>query len=351
MRNERERLSGDDEIDLFELVQGVWRQKLWVAVVAIPVLAIGLAYALLSTPVYEAKLYVQPPPQNDISQLNYGRGGNSGLGVVTVKEVYDVYVRSLQSESVRNKFFRTIYLPTLDEDARKQSRDGLYGEFSNLLNISPVSKDASGRYVITAHVADPQQAASWVTSYAEMAAEAAKREVLQSSKSEMLVKADNLEQEILGAKASARKEREDRIAQLKEALTVAKTIGLERPPLISGNLSTEVSAGMDRSLTYMRGSRALESEISNLEARASDEPFIQGLREREEAARFYRNLKLDPAIIAVYQQDGIVDQPDKPIKPRKTLIVIISAIIGLTLGTSVAIGREMWLRRPRARSA
>lgn len=46
MRSEPERVSGDGEIDLVELVQGVWRQKVWVPLVAVPVIATGLAYVL-----------------------------------------------------------------------------------------------------------------------------------------------------------------------------------------------------------------------------------------------------------------------------------------------------------------
>lgn len=347
MRNVHERLNNEDEIDLVELVQGVWRHKIWVLIVAAPITVMGVLYAQLATPVYEAKLYVQPPPQNDISQLNYGRGGSTGLGVLAVRDVYDIYLRSLQSEAVRNKFFRSVYLPTLSEEERKQSRDGLYGEFNTVMKVGLVSKDTPNRYVITAHAADPQQAAAWVNTFAEMSADAAKHEVLESSRSEMLVKADNLEQEIIGAKSSTGKEREDRVAQLKEALVIAKSIGLEKPPLISGTLSTEVSAGMDGSLTYMRGSKALESEIANLETRESDDPFVRGLREKEEAVRFYRNVKLNPALISVYKQDGVVDLPDKPIKPRKAIIMVFTAVIGVGLGLAVAIAREVWCRRVR----
>ncbi|QYX47685.1 LPS O-antigen chain length determinant protein WzzB [Pseudomonas tussilaginis] len=348
MRNEPERRSGDDEIDLFELIEGVWRQKVWVLLVAAPIMAIGIAYAVLATPVYEAKLFVQPPSQNDIAQLNYGRGAETGLGTLAVKDVYDVYTKALLSEAVRNKFFRTVYLPTLNDEDRSGSRDALYSEFSKMLNVAQAAKDTPTRYVITANVESPQQAASWVTAYAEMAAERAKQEVLKSNRSEMLVKADNIEQQIAGSKASARKEREDLIAQLKEALVVAKSIGLEKPPLISGTLSIEVSAGMDGSLTYMRGSKALEAEIANLESRYSDDPFITGLRKKQELLTFYRNLKVDPSIIAVYQQDGVVEQPDKPIKPKKLIIVVLSAVAGLALGLVAALGRDVWVRRKRA---
>lgn len=340
MRNEPERRS-DDEIDLIELVQGVWRQRIWVAAIALPVIILGVAYAKLASPVYEAKLYVQPPSQNDIAQLNYGRGGDSGLSMLSIKDVYEVYLRSLQSEAVRNNFFRTVYLPTLSKEERAGSRDALYSQFNSLMRVGVAAKDSPSRFVITANVEDPQQAALWVATYAEMAAEQAKREVLRGNQSEALVKADNLQQELGSAQVTARKQREDEIIQLKEALRVARSIGLEKPPIISG----EVSAGMDGTLTYMRGSNALEAEIANLESRASDDPFIAGLRSKQEKLAFYRNLKIEPSVISVYQQDGVVDQPDKPIKPRKVLIVLLSAVIGVGLGLVVALGRDAWLRR------
>src|SRR5690606_16429924 len=117
MRNEPERLSSTgDEIDLFGLIEGLWKQKVLIIVTTVVVTAIAVAYALLAKPVYEAKVFVQPPTQNDISPLNYGRGGNTGLSMLTVKDVYDIYLRNLQSESLRREFFRNVYLPSLPEE-------------------------------------------------------------------------------------------------------------------------------------------------------------------------------------------------------------------------------------------
>jgi chain length determinant protein (polysaccharide antigen chain regulator) len=265
--------------------------------------------------------------------------------VFTIKDVYEVYLRSLQSEAVRNNFFRTVYLPTLSEDERSGSRDALYNKFNDLLKVGVAAKESPSRFVIAASVENPQEAALWVATYAEMAASQAKREVLRGNKSEALVVADNLQQRIDGAVATARKQREDEIVRLKEALRVARSIGLKKPPIISGELSKEVSAGMGGALIYMRGSDALEAEIANLESRASDDPFVQGLRHQQEKQIFYRNLDIEPSVIAVYQQDGVVDQPDKPIKPRKTLIVLLSVFIGVGLGLVVALGRDLWVRR------
>ena len=348
MLNEPQHPRRDDEIELADLVQGIWRQKVWVGLIAAPIAAAGVAYALMATPVYEAKLFVEPPTQNDIGQLNFGRGGASGLSPFTVKEVYETHLQALQSEAVRNKFFREVYLPSLSEERRRGSRDALYGDYNKALTVAPAGKGSSTRYAVTAAVSDPQQATKWVVAYNEIAAEGAKLEVLQSNRSDMSIKADNLQNQINSAKNSARKEREDRIAQLKEAVAVAKSVGLEKPPLISEPLSAQVSSAMGGSLTYMRGSKALEAEISTLEARSSDEPFIKDLREKQEEVAFYRDLKLDSSVIHVFEQDGAVELPDQPIKPKKSLIVLLSLVLGLSAGCLTAVVRDLWWRKGSA---
>lgn len=347
MRNERERLSGDDEIDLLELVQGVWRQKFWGGIVAAAVIGLAMIYVVLASPVYEAKLYIRPPAQNDVAQLNFGRGEGTGLQPLSAKDVYSVYLRALQSEAVREKFFRGAFLSTLSEEDRKGSRDALFAQFNSMLTVAQVARDMPDRFVITADVEDPQLAANWVSNYAEMAADRAKDELLSGTRSDISIMADNLEQQIRASRASAANQRADQIAKLNEALRVAKSIGLEKPPIISNTLSSEVSAGMDGSLIYMRGSRALEAEIDNLESRTSDDPYIPGLREKQEKLNFMRNLKIDPSLVAMYQQDGAVSQPDKPIKPRKAIIMAFAVLAGLAIGAFVALVRDQWLKRRR----
>lgn len=345
MRIERERLSGGDEIDLIELVQGVWRQRLWMALVALPVIGLGLVYVFLASSVYEAKLYIRAPTQNQIAQLNFGRGEGTGLAPLSAKDVFSVYLRSLQSEAVRDNFFRSVFLPTLTQKERDGSRDALFTRFNGMLSVTQASRDVPDRYVITANLEDPRLAATWVASYAELAAGRAKDELLGGTRSDISIMGDNLEQQIRASRASAENQRADQIAQLGEALRIAKSIGLEKPPIISNTLSSEVSAGMGGALTYMRGAKALEAEIANLESRPSNDPYIPGLRENQERLNFLRNLKIDPSLVAMYQQDGAVSQPDRPVKPRRGLIMVLAVLAGVALGISVAIGRDLWLRR------
>lgn len=349
MRNEPER-RGDDEIDLFELLGGLWKQKLLIILTAAIVTGGAVAYALLATPIYEAKVVVQPPSQSNISQLNYGRGGDSGLAMLSVKDVYDVYLRNLQSESLKREFFRKVYLPSLPEEQRKGSQDDLYGRMNGVLAVAVTSKDTPNRYYVMANLPVAEQAAKWVVQYVQMAGEHAKREVTRDIRGDAMIKANNLEQQIKAARESTRKQREDQIIQLTEALRVADSIGLEKPPIISNSLASEVSAGMDGSLTYMRGSKALRAEIENLRNRTSDDPFIPKLRQREEAVAFYRSLEIEPDVIEVYRQDGAIELPDKPVKPRKMIIVVMGAFAGVALGVLIGLMRHVWISRLRRTS-
>lgn len=340
MRSERELLNGGDEIDLLELLMGVWRQKLLVIGTAVIVTGIAAVYAVKATPIYEAKVFVQQPSQNDIAQLNFGRGGSTGLAMLSIKDVYDIYLRNLQSESLRREFFRSFYLPSLPQDERDGSQDALYSRFKEVLSLGIESRDNPNRYFVKVNMPNPQTAADWAARYVEMAGVQSAIDVTKDVKADATIKANNIEHQISAARESARKQREDEISRLSEALLVAKSIGLEKPPIISNDLSAQVSAGMGGVLTYMRGTKALQAEISNLKARASDDPYVPNLRQQQEALTFYRTLQIDSGVVQVYRQDGAIESPDKPIKPKKAIIVGAGLLVGIALGVLLALIRD-----------
>lgn len=330
MRNDREYGSSPDDADLVELIEGLWQRKLLVFGVALLVTLVATAYALLATPIYQARVIVEPPTQNDIASLNYGRGGEGGLSLLATKDVYEVYLRTLTSESLRREFFRKIYLPAQDGVLAEEHQDELYAEYISALQVALTSKGGTA-YTIAASVPSPQQAAEWVSIYAGMAGDWAKQEVLKDAASDVVVRAESLERQIRIAQDSARKQREDQIAVLREALAVAESIGLERPMVFPGGSSAE----MHGALTYMRGSKALMAEIEALERRESDDPFIASLRSQQAALAYYRSQKVDPSTVAVYRQDGSVELLDKPISPKKALIIAAGMILGLFLGVGL----------------
>lgn len=333
MRSESKRLSGE-EIDVYELFAKLWEQKLLIALVALVVTVLAVLYAFLAAPLYEAKLFNEPPSRNDVAALNYGRGGGSGLSEFGPNDVYTVYLRHLHSESLRRDFFREYYLPLVSPGNAEGSIDRLYREFNQVLRVVPV-QGRDNRFYIICQLSDPLQAVDWVTRYVDMAVDRAKREILKGAHGEAQAKADSIEREIAAQRETVQMLRRDRIAQLTEALRVARSVNLNNPPIISNNLSSE----MEGSLMYMRGARALEAELTNLRERSSDDPFIANLRERQESLKFYRGLTVMPESFDVYWQDGVAESPDAPLKPRKAMIILFGLFGGIALGVAIALVR------------
>lgn len=333
MRSESKRLSGDG-IDVYELFARLWGQKLLIALVALVVTVLAATYAFLATPLYEAKLFNEPPSRNDVAALNYGRGGGSGLSEIGPNDVYNVYLRHLHSESLRRDFFRKYYLPLVSPGGVDGSIDRWYKEFYQVLRVVPV-QGRENRFYVICQLSDPVQAVEWVTRYVDMAVDRAKSDILKGAHGEAQAKADSIEREIAAQRETVQMLRNDRIAQLTEALRVARSVNLSNPPIISNNLSSE----MEGSLMYMRGAKALEAELTNLHERNSDDPFIANLRERQESLKFYRGLTVLPEAFDVYWQDGVAESPDAPLKPRKAMIIIFGLLGGMVLGIATALVR------------
>ncbi|MDO8768203.1 MAG: Wzz/FepE/Etk N-terminal domain-containing protein [Burkholderiaceae bacterium] len=338
----------DNSIDDFEFqrfVRAIVRQKF--VVIGFTVLGAVLAagYAFLATPVYEAKAFVAPPSQNDIENFNYGRMRESELTPYTVKDVYDIYTRRLQGESLHRNFFYKVYLPSLSPAERKSSQDALYNKFSQVLRVVPPLKETSDKYSVVVQTNNPEQAKDWVAAYIGQAGDLAKNEMIKNLAIESQVRARNLEQQIASARENSRKAREDSIVRLGEALRIAESIGLEKPPAITVNQSV-IAGGESGQLTYMRGSKALKAEIENLQARKSDDPFTDRLRELQDKYNFFSELKTDAASVSVYRQDGDVELPDNPIKPNRALILILGVISGLILGVAFVLLRRFFAATP-----
>ena len=329
-----------DEFGLFELFVALWDQKLLIFSVALVGTLAAATYAFLSKPVYEARVYLQPPTMNGIADFNYGRTVGTELTPFTIKDVYDVFTRNLQSESLRRAFYNQVYLPSLSPSERSGSQDLLYSEFLKLLTIGLPSKEQPDRYSVVVHGEDPANTVVWVKDFAARAGAAAEKEMISNITREAEVRARNLGQQITTLQEAESRVRQDSITRLREALAVAVAIGLDNPPIISDNLSAEVSAGMDGPLTYMRGSKALKAEIQNLETRKSDDPFIGQLRALQIKQSFYKDLQVSPSTVSVYRQDGPIEQPDRPIKPKKVLIILLGLFLGCVLGFMIALVRH-----------
>ncbi|WP_234358192.1 LPS O-antigen chain length determinant protein WzzB [Metapseudomonas resinovorans] len=334
----------NDEIDLVELLHGLWGQRWLIALVTILVTTCAAGYAFLSKPVYESRTYFLQPSLSSIAGLNLGRR-ESGLELFTEHGVYAVFTRNLQAEESIRRFFKMVYLPSLNEEDRQGSQDRLYERFRKAFSIRAQDKVQPDRYSLVVESHDPALAVEWARRYIDEVSKQSRDEVLGNARREIEVIGSGLQQQIKSLRIAAKTRREDRITQLKEALKVAEAIGLENPPVISGQDAEQISAFMAGGLTYMRGAKALRAELKGLEGRTSDDPFIPELRNLEEAYDRFTSMQADPAKVTVFRQDGEIEIPDDPIKPKRALILVLGAVLGGMIGIFIALIRLMLKKR------
>ncbi|VVN16094.1 Chain length determinant protein [Pseudomonas fluorescens] len=322
----------------------LWQQRLLILGAMIAVMVVGAAFAFLSSPIYAAKVVVVPPTQNDIANYNYGRTAENHLAPFSVKDVYGVFMRNLQADSLRREFFNTVYLPALSEEERSKSIENLYEDYSKALTVSPAAKDNPDRYLVAAKDGSAEQAAMLIGKFIARASELAKNEMVKNISSEADVLARNLQQQIILFREVGQRERQDSVAKLQEALVVAEAIGLERPPIVTGDAAVKFAGSLDEQPLYMRGSIALRAEINNLDTRKSDDPFINKLRTLQTKSRFYTELESNIRNVQVFRMDGEIILPENPVYPKKTIIIVLAAVLGLIIGMVIAFLR-IFLRK------
>lgn len=331
-----------EELDPFGIARIIWSSKVSIILLTLLGFLCSAVFLFTMSPLYEARVFVLPPTQNGIADLNYGRTKEAELSPYTVKDVYDVFLRNLQAESLRRSFFSNHYLQSLSPSERKRGQDDLYSEFLESIKVVPTAQSSSESYSIVFRGDNPVQASEWAKLYVQQAEEAAKKEVITNVYREVEVRARDLKQQIVTLRDNSQKVREDLIVQLREALTIADSIGLKEPPILSGGLGGEVSANMTGQLTYMRGSRALRAEIETLRSRQSDDPFISELRLLQLKYSFFNSFEVFPESLSVYRQDGPIETPDTPVKTKTNLILAIGSLLGLMIGVIISLVRRIF---------
>lgn len=336
-----------DEIDLFELAQNLWRQKLLISLVTLAITALAAGYAFLSTPVYESKSSILPPRSADIAGYNLGRA-EAGLTEFTAAGVYSIFTRNLRSEGLRREFFEQVYLPVETGSQGAKAKDQLRESFNKKLSVTnPDVKNTPERFEVAVQSADSGRAAEWANVYSDLAAKKTQKDIADTVTTEISTRKKSILGHIAVLRESARKLREDRIARLSEALKVADKVGLQAPQVKASRTSSdgELEQFVDGNLMYMRGAKAIRAELDVLQNRKNDDPFIVGLRELENQLDFLAKVSVSPDGVAVFTLDSAAEVAETPVKPKKALILALGLVLGGMLGVFIALIRSMLAKR------
>ncbi|MFA7165386.1 MAG: Wzz/FepE/Etk N-terminal domain-containing protein [Desulfoplanes sp.] len=326
----------DDEIDLLELWRTLMRKK-WVVVgVTLACILAAVGYVFLVTPVYETEAYFLPPSVEDIEELNIKDVIGSAY---TPEFVYQMFLQNLRSRELRRRFFteQGMFSALADGDT-EAFEDRVFEEDFNeklVLEKGGEKRDANSPFYSLGFTwKDASRVTDWTNAFVAMVMEYTRDALINDVVTLKKNQIKYLEKTIASKKKAGQEQREDELARLMEALNIAKVLKITENKFSGSDV--QPASTYNIGVSYLRGTRTLSAQIKALQNRKSDDPFIAGLRGLQEKLDAITTTVIAPEHILVAKIDQPALVPDKPIKPKKVLIVALAAVGGLFLGIFVA---------------
>ena len=395
------------------MFHSIWRQKRLVVGCAALAGVLGVGYALPAPRVYEVSSVLRPAAINELDALN-----RSEVYKLPPADALAKVGAQLDSYEARLGFFKSHEQLFAAFQKPGQSLEQSFEDFNrnsvNLILPDPKKADSLGAYIRLElqYPADVDGVAilNGFVDYAigvereqvgadlkvivnnrlnelkgKIDAARANYETDKESKIATMLESDRLKRAQLQDELSAlrlqlKMERSDRLAELGEAIAIAKSLGIKTPttPSSMADASRGASGQVMRTEVnnqkiplYFLGTEALEAERDALQRRTSDDftnarvaeigkelqllevnrkvevlrkrgnedIFLQDVEPlRAEVARL-RNLNIDMSNLKLVTIDRRAQEPLAPIKPKKALVIVLSVVAGLVLGLLIALIR------------
>jgi len=155
--------------------------------------------------------------------------------------------------------------------------------------------------------------------------------------------------------------RKDEAVMVGEQAKIAETLGIKDPVTVPSSIapgqpvpapSTQVISGEQP--MYLQGSRALDEQIKLLNSRSDNDPFITQLRDLERQIYLLENDKDSERLTQLLDESPLSDPATAPIadysivgasaekvSPRMSLFVGGAVLLGLLLGSMIALLRQI----------
>lgn len=403
-------LYSSDEVDLVALLQNVWQQKKLILSVAAGAVLVAATYAFLATPEYQVSSVLRPAAINELDALNRSEIYKlpPGEALIKVGAALESYETRLGFFRANQQLFKNFERParTLEQSFEEFNRNSI-----NLILPDPKTADALSAYIkLEMNYPKGVDGVTILNSFVDYAIASERQQIaadmqvivknrldelsgkwtsvrsnydidkeakIASLREADTLKRTQLQDELKALRAQLKVMRQDRMAQLNEAINIAKSLGIRKPSTPSSMGDADSGAANSVMKTeinnqqlplYFMGVEALEAERLALSRRKSDDftevrigqiakelqllqtnRQIEVLNQREKEDLFLsgveplraeisrlRNLNLDMSRLKLVSIDRQALEPLSPVKPRKALILIAGLVIGLILGILAA---------------
>lgn len=421
VQNFSKKSNGADEFDLAGLIVSLLQQKKIIGLCVLLFGFLGALYAYFSPKEYQVSSVLRPVSINELDALN-----RSELYKLNPEDALLKLGGALGSYSIRRTYFeanqglfKSLIDPALTVDQNFDLIDKNFvqvivpdsnktSQFTPTIVLEmkyPLGVD--GAKILNGFLAFvlQQQKVQVTTGFesirknrlaelnAKIDAVRSNYEAAKVSRIATLEEADRLnraqlQDELAALRLQLKTKRKDRIAELNEAINIARSLGIKRPTTPSamsedgrvsgggGMVRTEVNN--QRVPPYFMGSDALEAErlsllqrqnddftdsrvaeiakelkmlevnrqIQQLHQRENEDNFLTGLEPlRAEIVRLH-NLNVDLQHLRIASVDREAMEPSGPIKPNKVFVIGVALLLGLIVGVITALVRGFFVLRP-----
>ena len=338
----------DDEIDLFELVETLWKEKVLIILFTVVTALAGAGYALMATPTYEAEVRLLPPSSKDVAELNklsgapYVANANANANAnafFAPSTVFERFVQNLESSSLRKEFLaRPEVLSFYNPDGQPISR--VWKGFSESLVVSKPGKNSNST-ILKVTLSDSALAADFANAFVESAINITKSDLISDFQEELSQSKDRIAATIDSRKQTYVSQIETELAKLREAKLVAEKIGIERQESVDRLAGANENLMVDEMRRlYRLGTVAISAEIEAMQARMKDDSLIPGLVGLQQQLAYLDSISLDKDKIRPAIVDLEAIEPLSPIKPKKSLILALSIVLGGMVGVMFVLIRS-----------
>ncbi|KAA6177401.1 chain-length determining protein [Pseudomonas marginalis] len=414
-----------DEIDLVALFQAVWKQKKLIMAATASAGLVAAIYAFLTTPQYEVSSVLRPAAINELDALNRSEiytlpPGDALVRVGASLESYDTRLGFFRSHQ---KLFKAFEQPgrTLEQSFEEFNRNSIELSLPDPKKANSLSayiklemsypKGVDGVAILNGFIdyaiaTEREQIAADLDvivknrlnelkgkiDAARSAYEIDKEARIAALRETDSLRRAQLQDELKALRAQLKTGRTDRMAQLNEAIGIARSLGIRKPstPSALGESDRSGSSSVMRTEInnqqiplYFMGVEALEAERTALMQRKSDDftegriaqiakelQLLQSNREievlnrrenedlflagvqpvRAEVARL-SNLSIDMSRLKLVTIDQQALEPLRPVKPQKALIILLGLVSGGFIGAFIAVIRHLInARQPQPQS-
>lgn len=320
----------DDEIDLFELWGILVKQKAVIGICVMFSTIAALIYVLITPPVFKSKSILLAPTLGQLQGLQV-----SGIMTISGTTAFNLFKRHVNSNQIRRQIFEENELLSSPVDRPGANKEDLFEEFNKKLSFA-VSTSKKGKMdinslTLTFEHSNSDFTAELIKKLIHLSNSKSLKELSLNFQSKIDFKKDEISRDIKLLQKKEEVKRQDLITRLKEAIVVSQKTGKVTPSIA---FNPEINS------LYYRSPLSLRAEIDQLSKRKSDDPFISGLREKQNELNRLKLLRIntkDTSTVLI-DQEAIV--PHKKIRPRRTLIVFFALFLGAFLGVFIAFLRN-----------